>query len=165
MVFNGNEDLDFEAAWDAEPARRKGQPVRADEPSKLFYSEICRLGAQVQRLFTHTRKVHFVRLEDMKADPGTVYDGVLDFLSLPRVSVPLTAENMAKGRRYPALHHAGRAIGKAKAALGIRGGFGLLQRVSRWNRKPEAWQTDSRMAAYLEGFFRDDQALLSELTK
>ena len=79
LVYGLKEDiLEFERAWRAQRARR-------DVPRHLDYGEVCRLGAQVRRLFDlvepPNRKV--VLLDDLARSPRAVYAEILAFLGVP----------------------------------------------------------------------------------
>ena len=164
QVFNGNENIeDFRRAWSFETLRKQGASVRASEPSHLYYSEICRLGEQVERLLSHTDNVHFVHLDDMKSCPQAVYNSVLDFLDLPRHDVPLTPHNPASGRRSAGVRSAVRVLGAAKQRLGLRKGFGFLRAIDRLNARPETWSADPSTMQWLREYYREDSELLSRL--
>lgn len=89
MIFNCEEDVeDFEAAWRLESARRKGAhiPRRVPNPSYLYYSQVGRLGEQVDRLLSLARagQVKLIVFDDFRDSPRRVYEETLDFLDLPR---------------------------------------------------------------------------------
>jgi hypothetical protein len=55
-------------------------------------------------------------------------------------------------------------VGAVRRALGIKRSFGILQRLKRWNRKPQNWRADPQMTSILRSYFEDDVALLGRLT-
>src|SRR5581483_10303187 len=55
QVFTGREEVrDFATAWDLQEARKRGHdlPRLTWEPKHLLYGDMCRLGAQLERLFS-----------------------------------------------------------------------------------------------------------------
>ena len=81
------EDIpDFAQALAAEPARRAGQriPPYCTFVRGLYYSEIARYTAQVQRYIDAfgRDRVHIILFEDFKTDPEAAFRGVLDFLQV-----------------------------------------------------------------------------------
>lgn len=84
----GEENIeDFEKAWRLSPKRRHGEAITrfCRNPKQLDYQNICKLGEQIERLFTVVprERVHVVILDDMKRDPRSEYVRVLKFLGLP----------------------------------------------------------------------------------
>jgi hypothetical protein len=93
MVGLGHEDLDFDAAVEAEPGRCTGDLARlADDPSHdpvalLRYSYVARgrYAEQLKRWFEHfpRDRLLVVRSEDFFADPRGSYRQILEFAGLP----------------------------------------------------------------------------------
>ncbi|CAN5564106.1 hypothetical protein BH20CHL6_BH20CHL6_04860 [soil metagenome] len=86
-LFSRDETItDLAAALDAEADRREGRriPAGAALPAALLYRDAARFSAQVARFIGRfgPERVHFVILEDLAADPGDVYGGVLEFLGV-----------------------------------------------------------------------------------
>jgi len=160
MVYNCEEDVpDFEAAWRLEGERKQGRrlPPEVPNPSFLYYSELGRLGEQVERLVqtVPAGQLKLIVFEDFCADTGEVYRETLDFLGLPqdgRVDFP---------RINPNTVHRNAAVGRLlhkppgllyRAVKGIERGLGLRQLpgidlVRRWNtqaRKRPSLSADFR---------------------
>ena len=77
----------LERAWRLEESRRRGEnlPARLKATDALFYSQVARLGSQVERLLEifPREQVHLVLLDDLHRDPLQVYRGALQFLGVP----------------------------------------------------------------------------------
>jgi hypothetical protein len=115
---------DFELAWRKQAARRRGleMPFLCCEPKELMYSDRCMLGAQIERLFRIVPRdqVKIVVMDDLRADPRTVYESVLAFLEVPsdgRVDFPIHNEN--KVARWPAWNRVLALGGKFKQTCGL----------------------------------------------
>lgn len=175
MLFGFDEDEeDFPAAWSRQDDRRAGRalPPRCRVPEFLDYRDAGLLGRQLESLLQvfPRDQVHWIFFEDFKRDTRGCYLEVLDFLQIEddgRQDFPRM--NPAKRHRFPALMAllsrrpawVQRGIERLKLALGPHG----LARVqdlysSRTRREalPEALEVEMKAA------FRDDVALLSELT-
>ncbi len=81
------QERDPERAWALQEARRRGEHLGelCEEPRVLQYGEVCRLGAQFERLLAvfPRARVHPILLDDLRSSPRTAYRKVLDFLQLP----------------------------------------------------------------------------------
>jgi hypothetical protein len=110
----GREDLSFEAAIDAEPARlgrseemlASGELARSHEHQRHSYLARGRYAEQLERWYgIYPRdRVHVVRFEDFVKEPLAGLNGTLAFLGLPpAASVKLEARNT---RRYPPMAEA-----------------------------------------------------------
>jgi hypothetical protein len=91
MLFLGYEDIeDIEQAVDAEGQRRKGWniPARCPVPRVLYYSEVARLTAQIERFFgLFGRENVLVNIfDDLVTDPAAMYRRTLTFLGGTRYS-------------------------------------------------------------------------------
>lgn len=167
QVFDGIEKLSsFRDAWDARAGRAKnlGGPARAS--AYLLYGWTCKLGAQLERLrqLVASDRVHVVFMDDVKEAPQAVFTGLLNFLGLAPFTPEFRTVNEAKTNRLPFVRQIAIKIGATKRALGIKHSFGILGRVGRWNRKTQRWQADAQMTAVLRSYFRQDVALLGQLT-
>lgn len=108
-------------------------------------------------------------LDDIKRDVRTEYVKVMGFLGVPddgRTEFP--TYNAAKRHRYGLLAapiaKARRAVLKAKLALGIRGGLGLLNAMSSANTVEQGRSPlTPEMKQTLRDYFADDILLLSRL--
>jgi hypothetical protein len=110
----GREDLSFEAAIDAEPARlgragellASGELARSREHQLHSYLARGRYAEQLERWFAiyPRERIHILRFEDFAQDPLAGLNGTLAFLGLPpAASVSLEARNT---RRYPPMEEA-----------------------------------------------------------
>ncbi|MEM7187506.1 MAG: sulfotransferase, partial [Bacteroidota bacterium] len=141
QVFNMNEpETNFLEAWKLQDERKqnKNLGITTRDPQLLVYGEVCKLGAQLQRLYEKVPKeqVKVVLLDDIKENALGVYRDVLSFLEVPydeRIS--FEAENTAKVRRSPVLAQTTKLLGKTKQKLGITKGFGLLNKANAVNVK------------------------------
>ena len=77
----------LESAWRLEESRRRGEnlPARLKATDALFYSQVAKLGSQVERLLeiSPREQVHLILLDDLHRDPLQVYRGALQFLGVP----------------------------------------------------------------------------------
>lgn len=85
MLFLLQEDeQDFATAWKLEPlrARRENLPPRCLDYRLLLYSDVAKLGFQVNRLFeiAGRDRAHVIVFDDLIADPLPVYQKVVQFL-------------------------------------------------------------------------------------
>jgi hypothetical protein len=172
--FNENVQ-DFGRAWRLSPERREGLqvPPGCKDPILLDYPAWCRLGEQLERLFsivTHERVLVLV-LDDVKENPRREYLRVLEFLDVPddgRQEFPVF--NPARAWRSPRIGRAIRAlarfVAKSKHIQGWlpRRSFGFVRHLEAWNtqyRPRPPLPEDLRME--LEAYFADDVRKLEEL--
>lgn len=170
QVFNLNEpETNFEKAWNLEEDRKLNMKVGLStrDPQLLVYGEICKLGAQLQRLFEIVPKesVKVIVLDDMKTNAESVYRDVLSFLEVPYDNRSnFEAVNTAKVRKSPFLALIIKLLGKLKQKLKITKGFGLLNKTNAANVKNRARIPLSvEMKSVLTTYFKEDVALLSKL--
>lgn len=138
-VSSGGEPVkDFEKAWLLQDDRARGLhlPPDAREPKRFQYGQICKIGDQLERLYSEVsgERVHVVVLDDMKWNPRQEYLAVLKFLGVPddgRVVFPVY--NTARRARSHLLQRVLKIGADAKIALGIRWRPGL----SRLNRRSQ----------------------------
>ena len=167
QVFDGIERLSsFRDAWDAQAEREKKLSGPARASAYLLYGWTCSLGAQLARLLQRVApdRIHVVFMDDLKEARHAVFAGLLKFLGLASFTPEFRVINEAKTNRFPLLRQMAIAAGTAKRTLGIRHSFGILDRVGRWNRKPQTWRPDEQMTQELCSYFREDVALLGQLT-
>ncbi len=160
---------DFERAWRLQAARQEGRhiPLTAKEhPHVLQYGAYCRLGAQIERLYTLVprERVCVVVLDDMARHPREVYQRVLAFLGVPddgRTSFPV--HNQRKQVRSVAMNMLIHTLGKMKRQLGFIPDIGLGRLLVHVNRAPAPKHLSPALRAELCDYFRDDILLLQRL--
>jgi hypothetical protein len=170
LVFTGRENIkEFAKAWDLQEGRRNGAhlPRMVWEPKYVQYSDICSLGAQVERLYEHvpSDRIKLIILDDLKSDPRAIYFSVLQFLGVHDDGrMNFEALNQAKMRRWPTLHHLPWLAVRIKHALGIERGFGVWRRIDALN-KVDRRRTpiDPTLRAQLQIHFRPDIERLEKL--
>jgi hypothetical protein len=168
------EDLSsFEDAWHAQSDRAIGRriPASCAEPSLLQYQRIGSLGYQLQRALSRVARehVHVIFFDDFQADTPRVFNQVLAFLGLEQTAeVRFERVNANTVLRSRMLRHLlnHRRLPAWFRRWGRRVG---LQRIHRqmlqWNQvAAKRDQLSPDMTAELVDAFRDDVALLSELT-
>jgi hypothetical protein len=87
MLFLLQEDKkDFATAWSLEPERARSEhlPKRCLDHRLLLYSEVAKLGFQINRLFeiVGRDRAHVIVFDDLIAEPLTVYKKVVQFLGV-----------------------------------------------------------------------------------
>ena len=93
LLHQGDETVeDFEKAWRLNDERRAGRkiPRTCLDARQLQYDEAARFGKHVGHFFdvVGRDRCHVVVFDDLKADPGKAYQGMLDFLGLPSAPMP-----------------------------------------------------------------------------
>ena len=89
MLASGHENVrDFASAWALQPDRSAGRatlPPWSWSQRRLLYGEVCRLGAQLERLLTVVPRSQLLVLvlDDIAADPRREYIKALEFLGVP----------------------------------------------------------------------------------
>lgn len=77
-------EYDLEKAWRLEESRRQGTnvPGRLKATDAVFYSQVARMGSQVERLLQifPREQVHLIVLDDLRKNPRDVYVRTLEFL-------------------------------------------------------------------------------------
>lgn len=169
-IFAAWEDEhDFERAWHLQDARRAGRsvPRLCADRNDLLYGEVCRLGAQMARLYSFVPKdrVFVYTLDEMRAGPRELWLRLLDFLGVPddgRDQFP--ALNEAKS--VPALLRiATRLVFDLKRKTGFsKYGFGLLNRLNRSMARKRRVAVPGAFRAELVDYFREDIQLLARVT-
>jgi hypothetical protein len=171
MLYQGDEHIaDFEQAWMLQDDRRAGRSVNrlCRDPQLLLYGPYCRVGEQLERLYTLVPREHVCVLvmDDVRSRPHNEYLKLLGFLGLPdddRSTFP--AHNPAKARRSRALVRLMRPIEEIRRTVGpVYRGLGILRWISDLNRveKPRI-PMSGELRASLVAYFRDDVHLSSEL--
>jgi hypothetical protein len=143
LLFYGVEDVgDFEKAWRLEGERARGRriPPLCNEWRYLLYSNTCKVGSQLERLYQHVPRervlIHF--FQDFVRDTTQAYERTLAFLGVPsdgRKEFP--ALNRAKVRRSQGVVRLLGHLHQAKAAMGITRSFGISNALDRINIRQE----------------------------
>jgi hypothetical protein len=142
-TFELVEDIEnFERAWDAIAARRAGCeiPAHCRDHRRLFYDEIAKYGAQLQRVFAVVPRdrVLVILFDDLARDPRAVYEQVLDFLRLGSDGREffdvLNERSELRSRRLNRIL-SNPFILRLKQLLGVKGPTGLLAPLYSINRK------------------------------
>ncbi len=153
----------FECAWRLQERRARGLdlPRACPEPAFLQYRAACSTGKQLERLLARvpSSRVLALSLEQMKADPGSVYRRTLAFLGLPddgRHDFP--ALNRARIPRSPLAQRwlltAGRWRKRLRIPVGLGGRYLLAM-----NYRPPPDGISPELRAELEADFAEDKAL------
>jgi hypothetical protein len=169
--YSGDEHVaDFATAWRLQDERRCGRAVTREcrDPRLLVYGDVCRLGAQLERLYRTVprERVLPLLLDDLRADPRSVWRRTLQFLDLPddgRCEFPVA--NAAKQSRAPAMQRWMRRLDRARRAARIPVvGTGIMPALDRVNRivRPRPPLPDALHAELVE-YFRADVARLATL--
>lgn len=85
--FSGNEHIeDFETAWEKSDRRlqRKDVTFWCREPKLLAYTEVCKLGQQIERLYETVpeERVHVIIFDDLEENASREFQETLQFLDL-----------------------------------------------------------------------------------
>ena len=178
---NFHEDQqDLKVAWHLQSERSRGEriPETCREPKLLQYREICRLGHQVERLFSIVPQEQrlVVVLDDLRREASTVYRQVLNFLELDydgRTVFPVVNEAFRwRFQSFSQFVYAApsfiewvgsmilRALGRERVGL-----FRMLDRLnSRFNRKAQAKQPlPLELKEELRKVYANDVKLLGRL--
>lgn len=170
MLLSGHENVnDLSVAWDLQEERRQGRqlPPLSWGQRRFIYGEVCRLGAQLERLLAAVpaNRVLVVVLDDVGADSRREYLRVLQFLGLEDDGRRNFAiHNKARKLRWPSLTRAMFGIVQIKRRIGIELGLSLWDRVAELNaieapRRRLPLQTE----AMLRDYFAGDVELLGRL--
>jgi hypothetical protein len=176
------DEPDFATAWALQPARARGErvPRHCLDARLLMYSEVARLGAQVERLFdvAGRARAHVIVFDDLTADPLGVYRRALEFLH-----VNYDGQTQFE-RRYESQMYRYRWLQRLFFVPATRGGKmvdtlqrrsrkynpdgskrqSLVKRLTNWNTIPEPpVPLTPQMAATVRETLRADVAHLSRL--
>lgn len=164
QLFSGDEHLnDFGEAWRLSEQRVQGQVVShwCREPKLIAYGQVCRLGEQIERLYSnvHRDRVLLLVLDDVKKNPRREYLRVLSFLGIPddgRQSFP--AKNAAKELRWFWLRRGVQTVNRVRRRFGIpRLGTGLASVIEEFNTKTRPRvPMPPELRKKLIGYFRED---------
>jgi hypothetical protein len=172
MVWMGNEPIeDFATAWQMQPKRRRGEGAAkwCPDPRLLLYGEICRVGEQLERLYSQVppERVLVLFLEDVRADPRRAYLRVLDLLGVPddgRDEFPVV--NRAHAPRFQQLRGMVKYLAVLRRRFRIpRFRTGAVAAIHTLNlRRAQVAPLSEAMRRELIDYFRDDVARLARLT-
>ena len=169
-IYTGTEFVhEFETAWAEADARRAVWETQKSmtDPRTLIYPDACALGRQVARLLARIprERVLFILQDDLAADGRAEFVRVQRFLDLPvDDSIALPVVNAARRRRSAWLRQVILRLGRVRAALGIKGGFGLLRKIDHLNEVPNTRPPlTPALRDELTLYFQDEVALLEQL--
>lgn len=156
------------AAWEKQGIRLSGVDLpKFEDPEAFQYGPLCSLGEQMERLFQTVPQdqVHWILLDEMKEDPGTVYRNVLQFLNVQydgRTCFPV--ENMRREPRFASVVRVTNRLAALKHWFGLRTPTGLGDMVQRWNNRPPTTnQLSPVLVATLREYFTNDIEKLGRL--
>lgn len=172
LLREGTENVEsFEEAWQLQERRRKGEaiPFFCDEPTKLQYGDVCKLGMQLEHLLSLVPrgKLHVVLFDDMVKSPLSIYQDVLSFLGVPYDgrTVFQTSNPSRMVPRWMSLLMA--SVREAKRIMKISGSLGLLN--GGWLDKKLSRSVDRNisleMKARLHEYFMPDIKRLEDILK
>ena len=161
-TLNENEP-DFEKAWNLkneDGTPRKGLPKNCYTPEINNYGSVCKVGEQLERLFTHISpfRCKLILLEDMQANPRQVWLNLMEFLEIKDDGMVIfQAKNKAKAVRSQILQKALKSLGEARRGIGLSLNFGLMSYFSKFNTVEEPRPPISTaMREELRTYFRED---------
>lgn len=163
----GETEAVFEKAWGLQAQRRVGHnvPSGCPDPKLLDYFDVASIGSQLERVFACVNRSNVLVLfnDDMRTNAKSVYESVLKFLSLEsdgRDHFP--SVNDAKEVRSSLMMEVSHFVASAKKALGIQGGFGLIEKINVV-RKPRTPLSDA-FRGELVAAFQEEISKLERLT-
>jgi hypothetical protein len=172
-LYTQHEEIaDFKEAWQAQEDRMHGKRLPKNcrnDPARLIYADVCRLGEQVERLFRQVSRdrVMVVFMDDMRADARRVYLDILDFLGVPDDGrSDFLSANVRKRVKLPVLGRMLSYVWQHKRLLGLQGvQTGALEKLHAWNEVPMTpGKPDEQFRKELIACFEEDIRLLGELT-
>jgi hypothetical protein len=173
LFYETIEDIpDFEAALDAEPARRRGERIPRSAHNSyvesLYYTDVAAYAEQVKRYFDAfgRSRVHVILHDDLRHDPASTYRETLEFLGVDPTHGPefavLNPNKVVRSRRLQNLFFGtatpGHRVVKNLIPRPVR------QRLLAMNARPAPRaELSPQVALRLKRVFRDDVARLSDL--
>jgi hypothetical protein len=172
QLYKGGRETEpcLEKAWALQNARRKGRciPTLCTEPADLQYADMCRLGAQVERLLESVKRdqIFFVLLDDLRENPRDTYCSVLRFLDLPddvRNNFPVI--NVRVEPRWHAVSRFLAGAHRVKRVLGVTRSTGVGTVIGALNnRRPKNNQgTLEPLRRELQDLYRNDVEKLAAI--
>ena len=177
LLFTLDEDEDdFSRAWALQEARRnrRNLPKRCRSPQLLQYGDVGRLGYHIERLFQAAgpERCQVVVFDDFVANPGEVYQGLLNFIGVDddgRRDFAAKRGNAGFKSRWLqqfAMNPppwAFRLIDFSNAAT-LKRLKGVRKRIKRFNKAPmKRAPLSEQMRATLRAFYSEDVERLSSL--
>lgn len=175
MTFTANEPLrSFADALAAEPERKEGRRLpragtTARCPALLYYREVFRFGAQLER-FVRTfgrDRIHVLLNDDLRSNPEGAYRGVLEFLGLdPGFSPSFREVNPGRERRSWRAHYWAKRLlaPTARRILPLETRLRWMQVIDRLNsRSATRPSLDAELAERLRRECRPDVERLASL--
>ena len=144
------EEANVEKAWNLQESRRIGNSIpkgrnKRFDPKTLLYADVCKMGAQVERLYKifPRQQVHVVLFDDFVGDTKSCYEDVISFLQVPsdnRSSFePVNVRRDFKSRQLAwAFWKFVEIGGTFKRRLGIVKAFNVLDSLNQLNQEAES---------------------------
>ncbi|MCG8345754.1 MAG: glycosyltransferase [Chlorobiales bacterium] len=170
LLYRGIENIsDFTKAWSLQKTRKVGRniPLSCKQPMQLQYYERALLGNALQNLVEMAGKenVHWIFLDDIKADARRCYTNVLSFLKIDddgRQDFPVL--NRSKRHRFSLLNRFLGTLSIWRARIGLRG-MGARTALNRYAKvEAERSQLTAEFRWKLYDSFIDDIFLLQRIT-
>lgn len=168
-VWGGAETVkDFEKAWRLQDARRHGKYIPLTmrrDPDRLQYGAYCRLGEQIDRLYSHVSqdRVLVLTLDDLAKNPQREYQKVLRFLDISEnVFTPeFVVYNERKAVRSVFVSFVLRYLFQIRNFIGFKKPLNLYKRIQTINTvKPEKTRLSPELKSELRAYFEVDIHLL-----
>jgi hypothetical protein len=152
LLYQGDEvETDLGRAWRLIEDRRNGRhvPRSCVDARQLFYDEAARFGKHVGRFFevVGRERCHVILFDDLRADPGKVYDELLAFLGLD--PAPMPAERPYRAARGFKIGWLQRLLKRPPVARTVLAGQHFRKRVSDAPQRQPSWITRKVMDARL----------------
>ena len=173
IVWNGFEIIkDFEKAWRLQEVRNQGKNIPRNirkYPYKLQYGAYCKLGEQINRLYTQVNRdrVLVLVLDDLARDPQKEYKKILKFLGIPEESFEpqFIAYNQRKAVRSVLFSHVMLYLKRIYKSLGFKYSFNIYSQIQRSINKaePKILDLSPEFKNELKAYFETDINLLEHL--
>lgn len=152
-VSRGMEPLSFRRALDAEERRTRVNPLRGAYRKRGLYAE------QVERYLRHfpREQMLFLKFEDLRRDPASVFEQASRFLGIPAVPYELPPSNQTRiPRSIPLQFWSRRLLGRSRP-------YKILRRLNR--RSAPGYPPMSKATRqWLVSAFEDSNRRLATLT-
>ena len=165
----GNETLSDPAdAWDAQLERlQQGHnvPRGVADPKSLHYDRFCRLGTQMDRLYSWVprERVFVILMEELRDEPDATFRALCRFLDIEGYSLPdYAVENAGRLPKSVRLQNMLRLGGLIKKRIGLPS-MGIASRISRANLSGVLKSSDPVLRAKLVDHFAQEVYLLEQV--